>query len=50
VLLARSATPYGFRPGPLSVRDCNHFSQAVAQNIGDENLAGPVTDFVWRHA
>ena len=49
-LFARLSTQHGFMPELLCVRDHNHFSQTVALNTGDDSLAGPVADFVRRHA
>lgn len=49
-LFARLSTQHGFTPELLCVRDHNHFSQTVALNTGDDSLAGPVADFVRRHA
>lgn len=49
-LFARLTTQHGFQPELLCVRDHNHFSQTVALNTGDDSLAGPVADFVRRHA
>ncbi len=49
-LFARLTAQHGFQPELLCVRDHNHFSQTVALNTGDNSLAGPVADFVRRHA
>lgn len=49
-LFARLTAQHGFTPELLCVRDHNHFSQTVALNTGDDSLAGPVVDFVQRHA
>lgn len=49
-LFARLCTRHGYTPELLCVRDHNHFSQTVALNTGDARLAGPVADFVRRHA
>jgi acetyl esterase len=49
-LFARLSVDHGFAPELLCVPEHNHFSQGVAINTGDDSLAGPVADFVRRHA
>lgn len=49
-LFARLVKSHGFAPELLWVRDHNHFSQGMAINTGDLTLAGPLADFVRRHA
>ena len=49
-LFARLTTGHGFEPELLCVRDHNHFSQTVAIGSGDSSVAGPLLDFIRRHA
>ena len=49
-LFARLAGEHGFTPELLQLPHHNHFSQTQALNTGDDSLAGPVADFVRRHA
>lgn len=49
-LFARLSVDHGFAPELLCVAEHNHFSQGLAINTGDDSLAGPVRDFIRRHA
>lgn len=49
-LFARLSLAHGFAPDLPCVPEHNHFSQGLAINTGDDSLAGPVRDFITRHA
>jgi hypothetical protein len=49
-LFARLSVQHAFAPELLCVPDHNHVSQTMAIGTGDMSLAGPVREFIARHA